>query len=76
VWVYDLQSHRRVRKISLQRPVDAIMTTQDDKPLLFAQMQSAPPLTFGYVQVYSVSSGKLLGTVEPNLAIFEHIYGM
>ena len=52
------------------------MTTQDDKPLLFAQMQSAPPLTFGYVQVYSVSSGKLLGTVEPNLAIFEHIYGM
>ena len=76
VWVYDLQSHRRVRKVALQRPADAIMATQDDKPLLFAQMQSVPPLTLGYVQVYSVSSGKLLGTVEPNLAIFEHIYGM
>jgi len=76
VWVYDVQARKRVRKLPLERPVDAIMTTQDDKPLLFAQMQSAPPLTLGYVQVYSASSGKLLGTVEPNLAIFEHIYGM
>ncbi len=76
VWVYDVRTHRRVRTIALERPVDAIMTTQDAKPLLFAQMQTVPPISLGYVQVYSASSGKLLGTVEPNLAIFEHIYGM
>jgi methylamine dehydrogenase heavy chain len=76
VWVYDLRTHQRVRKIALQRPVDAIMITQDDQPLLFAEMQTFPPVTLGYLQVYSVPRNKLLGTVEPNLAIEEHLYGM
>ncbi len=76
VWVFDAQSHKRVRKILLERMADAIMTTQDDHPLLFTEMQTLPPLSLGYVQVYSASNGKLLGTVEPNLAVAEHIYGM
>jgi methylamine dehydrogenase heavy chain len=76
VWVYEVKSHKRVQVIPLQRPVDAIMTTQDDKPLLFAQMETTPPLTLGYLQVYTASDGKLLGTIENNLALFEHIYGM
>ena len=37
---------------------------------------SVPPLTLGYVQVYAAGSGRLMGTVEPEIAIFEHIYGM
>jgi methylamine dehydrogenase heavy chain len=76
VWVYDTKTEKRVRKIVLQRPVDAIMATQDAKPLLFAEMETAPPATLGYVQVYSIASGKLLGTIEPNFALFPHIYGM
>jgi hypothetical protein len=52
------------------------MTTQDDQPLLFAEMQTFPPVTLGYLQVYSMAHGKLQGTIEPNLAIAEHIYGM
>jgi methylamine dehydrogenase heavy chain len=76
VWVYDVKTQKRLKKLSLQRPVDAIMATQDSKPLLFAEMQSVPPLTLGYVQVYAAGSGRLMGTVEPEIAIFEHIYGM
>jgi methylamine dehydrogenase heavy chain len=76
VWVYDVKTRKRVHKIALDRPADAIMTTQDGKPLLFAEMQTVPPGILGYVQIYSASDGKLRGTVENTPALFEHIYGL
>jgi methylamine dehydrogenase heavy chain len=76
VWAVDVKAHKRVKKFMLDRMADAIMITQDANPLMFTEVGTLPPVTLGYLQVYSASSGKLLGTIEPNLAISEHIYGM
>jgi len=76
VWVYDLKTQKRVRKITLKRMVDAIMTTQDDNPLLVGVMQVIPPATLGYVDFYSLASGKLTGSVNDFASLFEHIYGI
>lgn len=35
VWVYDIASKKRIRKISLSHPATAIQVTQDKAPLLF-----------------------------------------
>ncbi len=76
VWVYDLKTQKRVRKITLKRMVDAIMTTQDDNPLLVGVMQVIPPATLGYVDFYSLASGKLTGSINDFATLFEHIYGI
>ena len=76
VWVYDIKTQKRVRKITLAKMADAIALTADANPLLVSVMQVIPPATLGYVQFYSLASGKLLGTVDNFPVLFEHIYEM
>ncbi|HSD11434.1 MAG TPA: amine dehydrogenase large subunit, partial [Candidatus Binatia bacterium] len=74
VWVHDAKTRERVQTIKLEQAADAIITTQDDAPLLVAVMTTIPPSTLGYVQFYTASDGKLRGTVKDFAALFEHIY--
>jgi methylamine dehydrogenase heavy chain len=74
VWVFDLKTHRRVREITLQRMVDAIMLTPDANPLLVAAMQTVPPATLGYVDFYSAADGKLLRHLGNFPVLATHLY--
>jgi methylamine dehydrogenase heavy chain len=76
VWVYDLKTQKRVRKMTLAKMADSIALTPDADPLLVAVMQVIPPATLGYAEFYSVSSGKMLGTIDNLPVLFEHIYQM
>jgi methylamine dehydrogenase heavy chain len=60
VWVYDLGSHKRVQTITTRNKVGSIEVTQDSQPLLFACS-----LESNRLDVYDVTSGKYLRTVEP-----------
>ncbi len=75
VWVYDIKSQKRVKKMALKKMADAIMVTQDDNPILVAVMQVSQ-LSPGYAMFYSLSTGKLTGSVDDLSVIVEHIYGM
>ena len=44
IWVYDLDTSKRIRKIRLKEPATAIQISQDDKPLLFAVFSAYPEL--------------------------------
>ncbi len=55
VWVYDLDTHQRLRKIKLERPATSIQVSKDAKPLLFAIFIANPGL-----DVYDATSGKAL----------------
>ena len=76
VWVYDLMTHKRIRRIALKAPARAIMTTADDAPLLFAVSEPADALSLaGSIGVYSAVDGKMLGRLNGFPFFFEHIYG-
>lgn len=58
VWVYDLDTHRRVQRIRLRQQAGSILVTQDGNPLLFTCFLGSPAL-----QVYDARSGQYLRTV-------------
>lgn len=59
VWVYDVNTQKRVAQISLPVEANSIRVTQDDKPLLFAASMHE-----GVIQVFSALDGKYLGQVK------------
>jgi methylamine dehydrogenase heavy chain len=75
VWVYDVNTQKRVKQLKLKSMADAIMATQDDQPLLIAALPFNPPAP-GNVYVYSAIDGKQRGALNDLVvAPFEHIYG-
>jgi methylamine dehydrogenase heavy chain len=58
IWVYDLDTRRRVQRIKLEDPATSIAITRDSSPLLFAIFIGAQKL-----DVYDPTSGKRLRTV-------------
>jgi methylamine dehydrogenase heavy chain len=58
VWVYDLATRKRERRIKLESPATSIAITQDATPVLFAIFIGAPK-----VDVYDPKSGKLLRSI-------------
>jgi len=58
VWVYDLESGKRLRKISLDKPATSIQVTKDAEPLMFALFIGNPGL-----DVYDARSGSLLRSI-------------
>jgi methylamine dehydrogenase heavy chain len=58
VWVYDLATRKRERRIKLESPATSIAITQDANPVLFAIFIGAPK-----VDVYDPKSGKLLRSI-------------
>ncbi len=59
VWVYDLQSKKRVSRIKLKGAATAIQVTQDDQPLLLTSFVGNQKLS-----VYDPDSGERLRTVS------------
>jgi methylamine dehydrogenase heavy chain len=59
VWVYDLATHKRERRIKLESPATSIAITPDATPQLFAIFFFAPK-----VEVYDPKSGKLLRSIS------------
>jgi methylamine dehydrogenase heavy chain len=58
VWVYDLATRKRERRIKLESPATSIAITPDANPVLFAIFFVAPK-----VEVYDPKSGKLLRSI-------------
>ncbi len=59
VWVYDLATHRRLRRIRLRHAAGSILVTQDASPLLFSCF-----LGNNALQVYDARTGRYLRTVS------------
>ena len=59
IWVYDLDTRKRVQRIKLEDPATSIAVTQDANPLLFTIFIGAQK-----VDVYDARSGKLLRVVK------------
>lgn len=59
VWVYDVNTHKRVERIPLPTASNAIMVSQDANPLLFAMASKD-----AVVQVFSALKGRYLGSVK------------
>jgi len=59
IWVYDLDTRKRVQRIKLEDPATSIAVTQDANPLLFTIFIGAQK-----VDVYDPRSGKLLRVVK------------
>ena len=57
VWVYDLETRKRTRKITLENPAWAIQVSQDANPILAAGFFSPN------IEVYDAKSGELLRTI-------------
>ena len=60
VWVYDVASRKKAQTIAMRNKVGSIQVSQDDHPLLFACAMEANRL-----DIYDVTSGRYLRTVEP-----------
>lgn len=58
IWVYDLESRTRTRRIALEQPLTSLAMTADDKALLFGMFIGAPEL-----RVFDASTGSLLRVV-------------
>jgi methylamine dehydrogenase heavy chain len=59
IWVYDLDSHKRLQRIVTKHPVTSLQLSKDDQPLLFTLFAERPQL-----DVYDGSTGKFLRSVE------------
>ncbi len=44
VWVYDVRTQKRLRKIKLKKPAQSIAVSQDDSPLLYTIAEGAPEI--------------------------------
>lgn len=58
VWVYDIDSRKRLQQIELIEPAGAIAVSRDDEPLLYATSMALPAIF-----VYDARSGKHLRTI-------------
>ena len=58
VWVYDAQTHKRLRRIPLKKTSNMVGVTQDDHPLMFTTD------TDGDLFVYDAQTGHLLRTIK------------
>jgi methylamine dehydrogenase heavy chain len=58
IWVYDLATHTRIQRITLQKDAGSIQVTRDDKPLLFSIFIGATTL-----EVYDAVTGAWLRSV-------------
>jgi methylamine dehydrogenase heavy chain len=58
VWVYDLERHARVQKITMQHDSGSILVSRDAKPLLFSIF-----IESNILDVYDAASGRHLRTV-------------
>ena len=63
VWVYDLQSQTRIKRIELPGPMNNIAVSQDANPALYASSLWTPK-----VYVYSALTGKLQSNFETTYA--------
>ncbi|MEJ2130161.1 MAG: amine dehydrogenase large subunit [Gammaproteobacteria bacterium] len=59
VWVVDIESRRRIQRITLENAASGIEVSQDAHPLLFAAVPQNRA-----VDVYDVRSGSLLRTID------------
>ena len=59
VWIYDLPSHRRIQKITLNEIADSIQVSPDEAPLLFTSSLGSPSL-----EIYDALSGEHLRSVS------------
>lgn len=58
IWVYDLTTEKRIRKIRLKELATAIQVSQDNKPLLFTVFAAYPEL-----MIYDAVTGSFLRKV-------------
>lgn len=58
VWVFDVRNQKRVQKIPLQKPAQAIAVSQDAAPLLYTILEEAEIVT------YDSATGKVLNTLD------------
>jgi len=58
VWVFDVNSHKRIDEIKLQEPAGSIQVTRDARPLLFTTFADNPTLN-----VYDAHAGRFLRAV-------------
>jgi methylamine dehydrogenase heavy chain len=59
VWVYDVQTQRRLQKIKLRKPAQSIAVSQDESPLLFTIVDGAPQII-----TYNVSAGSVRSELD------------
>jgi len=59
IWVYNLDTHKRLQRIVTKQPVTSIQVTRDDQPLLFTLFAERPQL-----DVYDANTGQFLRSVE------------
>jgi methylamine dehydrogenase heavy chain len=59
VWVYDLATHVRLQRMTMQNDSGAIQVTRDSKPLLFSAFIGSTTL-----DVYDATSGAWLRSVQ------------
>jgi hypothetical protein len=60
VWVFDINSHRRIARIELEHPADNMMVTQESAPVLIVTGDEFD----GAIQVYDAISMKLARSIE------------
>ena len=53
VWVYDVQTRKRLQRVKLSKPAQSVAVSQDDSPLLYTIVDGAEIIT------YDSSTGKL-----------------
>jgi methylamine dehydrogenase heavy chain len=59
IWVYDLDTHKRLQRIVTKHPITSIQLTKDDQPLLFTLFAERPQL-----DIYDADTGKFLRSVK------------
>jgi methylamine dehydrogenase heavy chain len=59
VWVYDVNSHKRIKEFELNGLSSSIQVTSDDKPLLFSVFVDSPVL-----EVYDAADGRFLRAID------------
>lgn len=59
IWVYNLETRKRIKKIHLETPATSIHVTQDDEPLLFTAFFLEPALN-----VYDAMTGDIIRKIN------------
>jgi methylamine dehydrogenase heavy chain len=59
VWVFDVQTQRRLQKIKLSKAAQSIAVSQDDSPLLYTIVDGAPQII-----TYNVSAGSVRSELD------------
>ncbi|MCZ6501722.1 MAG: amine dehydrogenase large subunit [Gammaproteobacteria bacterium] len=59
IWVYDIETKKRIKRIELERPFLSIQVTQDNRPLLFGSV-----IYDKYLDIYDAVSGVKLRSME------------